>query len=127
MTYDEISPTMRQALATWEAFRRLGFSAADIFSMIAKTLAREEDGRVVEVLAFFIALRSQGREFSITIGEIEDADAAEAEWARVANALPGMDEETVRRIWFESEICGRLVALGQSLAAKGFHIPILGN
>lgn len=129
-TCDDLSPLMRGALAVWETFRRLGFSADDIYAGAARTLVENEKGGVSEAIGFFVAARADGKEFSVCAGPVDSAFLEETvatvieetneEWARSALAVTTMADEHASRIWPESLISQLSVVVIVGLRAKGF-------
>jgi hypothetical protein len=76
MTYNDITPVMRGFIGGREAFRRLGFSADDLFLQIARSATHK-------VTSCFVTLRTQGKEFpsntcvsatAINHGEVSSTD-----------------------------------------------------
>jgi hypothetical protein len=124
MTYDEISPTMRMFMGNFEGFRRIGFSADDLFLTVSRSV--ELDGAV----ACFCVLKTQGKEFSVLCGPIPngDANAFSREYAAICEAMPsGIPQADMDRIWQESEIYEKSLEFIVALKAKGFRIPNMGN
>lgn len=121
MTYDEISPVMRGFLGAWEAFRKLGFRADDLYCEIARS---ELNGGL---LSCFVTLRAQRKIFHLEVGPVEGGDgkAFTAEWKRVCEAMNArrVEEKDLDRIYQES-IPFRLKAdFIVALSLKGFKIP----
>jgi hypothetical protein len=38
LKYEDVTPTMRAFVGTWETLRRIGFSSADLYFMVAKSV-----------------------------------------------------------------------------------------
>jgi hypothetical protein len=115
--YDEITPVMRKFLGGWLGFRKLGFSADDLYCAIYKS-ARNQG-----LLSCFVTLRTQGKEFNLEIGPIDDAAALEKEYARVCGAASQVSQADLERIWRESEIYERKSDFIFALMNKGFELP----
>lgn len=126
MKLAEIEQPFREGLATWEAFRRLGFSADDIYAGAAlhPDLLSE---------CFAIVLRTGTREFVVTIackgkGSIDAAggyDAAMSRWQTIAEAVARGDvaESDLSELWATSEVAPKLSLLASAVRAKGITIP----
>jgi len=109
---------MRAFLGAFEAFRKMGFLADDIFCEIAWS-AR------FDVLSCFCKLEAQGKTFAIESGPVEDADAFGAEYKAVTTAMnkDEISQEDLDRIWVESEPFQEKVLFATALLAKGFKPP----
>lgn len=60
-------PLVERAWAAWEALRRCGFAAKDIFVDCGPTI--DKDGRAVDD-GVNVALRTQGKQFVVTCGRL---------------------------------------------------------
>ena len=116
--YAEISPTMRAFLGAFEAFRKMGFRAEDIFCEIAWSVR-------FDVLSCFCKLVAQKKTFAIEVGPVEDADAFGAEYKAVTVAMnkDEISQEDLDRIWVESEPFQMKVEFVTALMSKGFKPP----
>lgn len=122
MKYDDISPTMRAFIGGREAFRRLGFRADDLYCALAISAH-------FGALSCFVTLKTQGKEFNMEVGLVEDGDAFSAEYDRVAIAINAgeLPEEVFARIWQESGPCMNAVPFILALKARNFRLPNVGN
>lgn len=118
MTYGEISPVMRAFVGGWEAFRKLGFRASDLYFLVAKSA---KTGK----LAAFVALRTQGKEFNIELGPASSPIAMRLEYERVAKAISRgeVPQEDLDRMWQESEPHKRPEEFLYVVHSKGFEVP----
>lgn len=120
MRYADVSPTMRMFMGTWEGFRKLGYSAADLFCEVHPSV------KLGGALGCFCVLRTQGKEFSVECGPVMTSkDFFIAEYQRVAEAVSSGQfvEADLDRIWVECEIYHRKVDFLLALEAKGFTSP----
>lgn len=115
MRYHEIHAALRQALGCYEGFRRLGFSADDLFFIYAS-----------KQLELFCVLRTQGKEFSINCGPMRVTQKqyeAMSYNATVAVNDGDMPEEDLQRIWTESFVYQQPLECMLRIKAKGIVIP----
>jgi hypothetical protein len=120
--YEQIDPTLRAFLGTFEVFRRLGYSSDDLFCLISRSA--RAGGR----LSCFLWLKTRdGKEFTVEVGPITSWHPKdfEDEYKRVSQAWNegAVSEEDRERILLDSEAYKHSVLLLQSLAAKGFVPP----
>lgn len=111
-------PTCREALATFEAFRRLGFPADDIF--FEDVIDPQDQQR-----AMLCELRTQGKTFAVIVGPSDDStmarlDDAAAWWNSVDPA-----SRLCERIWEGSAIRGHSVGFLMAIIAKGITLPVV--
>lgn len=109
-----------RAWSAWEALRRCGFSADDIY--VGTGIDGRDDG-------VFVQLQTQGKKFSITVGRLGaglDEDAFIAEWRRFCERLnegkvasPG---EMFDIYMSEMNAWGGAVRLVLAIKAKGIEI-----
>lgn len=110
----------KQCLGIFEAYRRVGFPAADIYLAVAKSVELAGE-RGIYMLA-----RSQGLEFQIFAGPAEGTDVEiSAEWAKAGAAWNTGTEEFRREIWEASDMSVRGTALIEALMRKGFDLDVL--
>lgn len=115
-----MAPLFEAMLATFEAFRRLGFPADDIFA------AWGERGPQPAMV-----LRSQGREFVVTFPLVhrdlpKTTDEFIEGWKAAANhwASNGMTAAQRRQLFDEHMPEEQFRALGVALVMKGFNVEI---
>jgi hypothetical protein len=118
-------PSVLEAWATWETLRQLGFSADDIYWVVAMTAnAVPRPG-----LALNVRLKTQGKEMLVTCsGRLEDRTAAELllEQGREFSALineRAFDEATMRAVLHDSFVWKNKIQFLSVLKHKGFKIP----
>lgn len=120
----DYEPPILEAWATWESFRKLGFSSDDLYWVIQNTVnARPKPG-----LTLSIILKSQGREFSVTCSErlSKNKAARLLDQARLfiadvnANAF---DHDEMREVLHGSYLWRNKVDFVTSLLANGFQFP----
>ena len=109
-------PTCREALATFETFRKLGFAASDIWF---EQTVNAQGQRVL-----VCDLRTQGKTFGIAVGLADDATSARlhdaAEWWNAQT--PGCRH--CERIYEGSAIRAHSVDVLLALGAKGIVLPV---
>jgi hypothetical protein len=112
---------MRQFLGTREAYRKLGFSADDIFCEVARSMLRGG------VLSGFATLKTQGKSFSCELGDVVSEDAFSEEYKRVCEAVNthAVSENDLDRIWQESMAFNMPGSFITTLINRGFAIPIM--
>lgn len=110
----EIPSVYQQALALFEAFRRFGFSAEDIY------VASDSAG----VLA--VLLKTQGQQFVAPVGHV-DLNDWEASWTAVVEALRSgaLSDADLEEIWQESLVRKHGPELLLALYKKGIRVPKL--
>lgn len=115
LKYNDISPALRRFIGAHEAYRKAGFPADDIYCEVARSL------RGGDVLSCFALLRTEGREFRIECGAIEDESAFREEHRRTTEAVGAgeVDQETLNRIWQESEVYQNPGEFVSALVRKG--------
>ena len=123
MKYDDISEAMRRFLGGFEAFRKMGFKADDIFCLV------QPSARAHGAVSCFTYLKAQGKEFSLECGLVEDEEAFSEEYTRVSTALNAHEipQEDLDRIWLESEPFQRLADFSAAVIAKGFIPPRIAS
>jgi hypothetical protein len=110
---------IRIALATFEAFRRLGFVAEDIYFSVRMGSATGLKERGVG-----IQLQVRGREFAVYAGSLDGNDDEKiAIWKAAARRWSTCAEEERQEVWAESGLGNLGVALILGLAEKGILIP----
>jgi hypothetical protein len=121
MKYSEISKTMRMFIGNREAFRKLGFSADDLYCQIAKSL------RNYGVLSCFLVLKTQNSEFLVECGEIRNSKDFELEYKRACDALNSrkLSEKDLEQIYLECEAFQKGSDLIAAIMLKGIFIPNL--
>ncbi len=108
---------IREALAVWQALRRLGFSTGDIFAKPA-----EEEGGV-----FLIVLRVSGHEpIGFAVGEqtLSLADSV-SRWSAASEVWNHAPADVLQEIWDRSVISCRGLELISILQEHGIAPPIV--
>ncbi len=121
MIYDEIPATLRQAVGCWEGFRKMGFSAGELYLEIGPTA--DDTLRIV-----FMTLKSRrGRIFRVGVGSWLTAqeDALAEQWRALCAAVTGgqVSQTDLDRIWEESFVCKDKVGFAMVLVARGLTPP----
>jgi hypothetical protein len=114
----DLHPIWREALACYEALRRLGFSPEDIF------LSRHEDGRMM----LLVRSARYGLIVNLAAGdaaELRDLphDELTAEWARAAVLWNGASREETAEVYKNSLIYRRSDMMMFDLVNNGIAIP----
>lgn len=117
MKYSEISPVMRMFMGNRSGFRAAGFSADDLYLQLSRSV--ELHG----TLGCFCVLKTQGKEFFLLCGPVNDESAFMREYDEVCKRQHEISQEDADRIWQESEVYARKVDFLLALQAKGFRIP----
>lgn len=111
--YARVAPVYREAYATHEAFRRLGFTPDQIF--VHRNPAPLLDLMVVVV--------HHGAQFAVSVGRVEDD--WKTQWGDMVELVRSDPDEAERmQIWESSRIASNTVGLLMSLAAKGIEPPL---
>ena len=124
----DLHAVYREAWASFEALRRLGFASEDIFVQAGESL----DAGLVQAPSYQLGviLRAQHKEFIIDCGRIpEEPDAIEATWQRFCKAINDREvsERDLQRVWETSHAREQVVGLLTALTAKGFVFPHVIN
>jgi hypothetical protein len=118
MKLAELHPIWKEALACFEALRRLGFVSDDIY------MARHTDGRmklvVLSVSYGLIANPMCGDKFAFKARPIEEVMS---EWAEAAELWNHGTDEERQSLWEQSLIGRHGVALVTDLLRYGIHAP----
>ena len=126
MTYDEIHPTLRVAIGTFEGFRKVGFAADDIF-----VEAAQNPYVGPEQLMVFTLLRTQGKEFRVDAGawDKDKVPELERQWVALCEAMNArqVPQDDMDRIWQESPAYQRKVEFVTAILRKGIAIPSGGD
>lgn len=111
----ELEQVLNEALATFEAYRRLGFTSDEIFFTL-------------DSVNIFMVLQTQGKEFTITCGPrgVLDANQITAEWNKKAEAWNGtMTAPEREQIWISSFVASHCGSLIDGLMRKGIRLSRL--
>ena len=110
---------IRVALATFEAFRRLGFVADDIYFAARMRSAGNPEEHGIGIL-----LRVRGREFGVYSGDLDlPRDQAIVMWKAAAHRWATCSEAERQSVWQESGLAAMGVPMIVGLAQKGIFIP----
>jgi hypothetical protein len=122
MTYDEMHPTIRAVIGTWEGYRKAGFKADDIYCEVAANPECPPGHLMV-----FTTLKAQGKEFRIGVGIWAEADIENlaVQWKSACAAVAGgqVPQADCDRIWQESLPHKDAIGFILALQDKGFAIP----
>jgi len=111
-----IHPTIWQAIGCHEGFRKLGFLSHEIFVHLNPGMSPD----------MLVVLRTQGKEFSITVGFIEDMtrEVWQQKWNEaVAWANTTKDLDALNDCWTESIAFQKSASFLHALLSKGIEIP----
>lgn len=112
------SEAVRLTWRWWEAMRRLGFTADQLFVVVAANAG------LGGVLTSFVKLRHCGAVFKVGAARTPDPDAFAAEWDRFGRAIvAGEVPEATLRSWWDAGERIDAVGLGVALLAKGIRPP----
>lgn len=129
----DLLPAYREALSIFEAFRRLGFRADDIYFQVGghidkpEVVASPSGPRTVGPgYQAIVVLMSQGLRFDAVVGFLDQEPATiEETWQALAQAI--MDGHVASadldRLWAESEAFAHGIQLIFALLKKGFVLP----
>lgn len=98
----KLEQVLNEALASFEAYRRLGFPSEEIFF-------------IMDATNVFMVLKTQGKEFTIVCGPRGDLEGNQIidEWNKRANAWNGtmttMEREEIWTSSFVANHCGSLI------------------
>lgn len=114
MEFDDIDPVFREAIGTFEAFRKMGFPAEEIFVL------RNKDGSML------VMLRTQGKEFGVAVGSLDMTKEQWMEaWKDVALAVGDgrIQEDVLDQIWLSCRPYAEKVSFVLAIGQKGILIP----
>jgi hypothetical protein len=122
VTYDEIHPSLRIAIGTFEGFRKSGFAANDVFVEVAQNPFVGPGQLMV-----FTLLKTQGKEFRVDAGPWPKDQVLELrrQWLAVCEAMHAraISQPDMDRIWQESPAFQQKVAFIMAILRKGITIP----
>ena len=119
ITYDNLSPAMRAFLGAFEGFRQWGFASKDIFLLVAP------DGRNNGHPALFLLLKTQGKQFSVSLALLEEWQTEAVvleEYTWYAEHATEISQADADRIWHESVVYKNAM-MEAMILAKGIRIP----
>jgi hypothetical protein len=113
-----VDKVLREALATHEAFRKLHYSADDIY--IALNSGPKE---LKELIQISMVLRSGGKQFTVTIGFVKESPAeVQKLWDDLGEKWnKTWTEEQRKALWEGSSIRKNSVAFMAAFVSKGFE------
>jgi hypothetical protein len=124
------NPYLLEALCTHEVLRRLGFKAADIFFAASVPLveAPESHKHLLGSVQMSVVLRTQCREFTITIGffmDVKDREAIFAEWTSLVERFNREEggKDKWEDIYAASEALRNAPGIALRLIERGFVLP----
>lgn len=117
MTDARTQTILHEVWAIHQAFRKLGFSADNIF------VTNDGIDRARGIVCVSVVLKTHGTLFCVTTDPVDDYDQFRTEWlAFLETANTHMSELELARIWARSHVSKQTVALVHALMAKG--IPV---
>jgi hypothetical protein len=114
----DVPKPYREALAAFEALRKCGFTADDIYFLVA--------GPDEGPLDVAVVLRAQGKELTVTCGAVEDTvKNAYAIWRLMAERLSsgGYTQAELDQNWQASMVYRDKVGFATALMCKGLVPP----
>ncbi len=122
MRLQDYPQSYRDALAHWGAFRKLGFSADEIFFGFGP-VSYEPD-------IMHVQLVTQGKTFTTVVAQLPGASRAKVirQWAAISklyNVAPDEDREVVHRGHLIGSSQDYFVTFAQAIIAKGIIAPEL--
>jgi hypothetical protein len=111
--YNDLSNEMRAFLGARQILRALGYSADDLYCVVANNVHNR--------LTVFCVLRTGDKEFSIECASTTSVENVTEEYLVICDAL--IPEDDITRIVEESEAYKYKVALLMALRAKGIPLP----
>ena len=106
---------LREAVAVFEAFRRLGFPSSAIYLV-------PSHGSVA------IRVVWEGNDFTVTCGPAPGtAEEIAAQWTEIASAIPTVPESHLDHVYVNSLVRRQSVDMLVALQAKGLHPPVCRN
>ncbi len=119
--YSDIEPAFREAIGTFEALRKMGFSSDDIFFGVGGELK----GLGYQ---FYVKLETQGKDFTVITGFVKDEpEKIRARWQEIAEQQPTMEQSLLDEVWQRSVAFLNFAAIGQAINDKGIFLPNLQN
>lgn len=127
---------IRETIAAWEAFRRMGFDPAYLF-FSPQLLPRDRFEQAAQIYGMGlganqehyvlgIELRDQGKSFMCTTGIMTGSLSFICDvWRKTAAAVVSqeLDDATLDALWIESRACKELTMLVAAVLGKGFVLP----
>lgn len=119
MKYEDITPVMRNFIGNYQGFRKLGYSADDLYCQVERSV------KLGGHLGVFLVLKTQGKMFSVECGPVASKEETVEEYKRICGAagLCEIPEEDLQKIWRECEVYVRKVDFVVALRNKGFLLP----
>jgi len=110
----ELKPYYREALAYYEAFRRLDYPTEDILFTVMNT----EDPKVIQM-----TLRARGREFVCNVAKTyDDIEELGAGWKIALDSWKNSPVDEQHAIWRRSYIVRNAVEFSMTMVARGFRV-----
>jgi hypothetical protein len=107
-----ISSELRECLALFEAFRKLGYKAEDIYFMLNTNNGCHTAHMV---------LRAEGKEFVCDAGSVKGTpDEIQEQWRRAGNWWNSTTEENREAVWRGSHVFKNKMDFLMALHTKGF-------
>lgn len=111
----------RQALATFEAFRKLDFSADEIFFGFGPVSGTAD--------MVHMQLQTQGKTFTVMCGVLRGASRSSVikTWSQITTRIPSEKQEHLDQIWRESVYAetSYFVVFASMIVDKGIVLPAL--
>lgn len=125
----EVHPTLREGLATFEVFRKLGFTADEVYVMV-NLAGGPRELTETDSPWLGVQLQAQGLEFLVSIGELAEGTTAasfDRDWAAACEALLEDTQEARDELWQTSWIYAHRRGLVAKMVLRGFHFARTGG
>ena len=116
----------QEALGTFEGFRKLGFSAEDIYITINGPLKEAPFNFQIGMIQILLTLRTQGKQFHMDCGVLNDTpDNAAKKWEKLGTAMNEgrIKSKHLDEVWQKSQAHRDPAGFIVALKNKGFVLP----
>lgn len=116
--FDEFPECFKEAYATFEFFRKLGFPPSSLFIHL------NPDG------IFFIVLQFMDKQFAVNIGHLSlTEDELVNKWTEMALRIANgeFDEQELQNAWQNSFVFNNKIDALMAMSSKGIRPPITMN
>lgn len=121
----ELPDALQQALGAFEGFRKLGFSADNIFIIINGPMQLQQGPETCHQI--LMSLRAQDKEFKVDCGIVPDTEKRDIGdlWMDVCEAMNNetIDRDALDKVWQKSLAHRDSASFVAALVRKGFIIP----
>lgn len=120
----------QEALGVFEGFRKLGFSADDLFITINGPLKEAPFNFQIGMIQILLTLKTQGMFFHIDCGVLNDTPQnAAKKWEKLGRAMNEgrLDSDKLDQVWQASQAHQDPTGFIMALKARGFVLPMETN